>query len=59
MTDKGRRIVSLVIASLLLLVGLWLCVEGVWHGKLSGIFWIGPFLIIAGGLWLSSDWFEF
>jgi hypothetical protein len=59
MTDKERRIVGLVIASLLLLVGLWLCVEGVWHGKLSGIFWIGPFLIIAGGLWLSSDWFEF
>jgi hypothetical protein len=58
MTDKGRRIVSLVIAPLLILVGLWLCVEGVLHGKLGAIFWIGPFLIIAGGLWLASDWFE-
>ena len=46
MTDKGRRIVSLVIASLVILVGLWLCVEVVWRGKLSAIFWIGPFLVI-------------
>jgi hypothetical protein len=58
MTDKGRRIVSLAIASLVILVGLWLCVEVVWRGKLSAIFWIGPFLIIAGGLWFASDWFE-
>jgi hypothetical protein len=28
-------------------------------GKLDGVFWIGPFLIIAGGLWLASDWFDF
>jgi hypothetical protein len=58
MTGKGRRIVGLLIASLVILVGLWLCVEGVWHGKLSAIFWIGPFLIIAGGLWFASDWFD-
>jgi hypothetical protein len=58
MTHKERRIVGLVIASLLILVGLWLCVEGVWHGKLGAIFWIGPFLIIAGGVWLASDWFD-
>jgi hypothetical protein len=58
MTDKARRVVGLVIAALLILVGLWLCVEGVW-GKLDGVFWIGPFLIIAGGLWLASDWFDF
>jgi len=37
---------------------VWLCVEGVWRGKLSAIFWIGPFLVIAGGLWFASDWFE-
>jgi hypothetical protein len=41
MTDKTRRIVGLVIAPLLILLGLWLCFEGVWQGKLSGIFWIG------------------
>ena len=28
-------------------------------GKLDGVFWIGPFLVIAGGLWLASDWFDF
>jgi hypothetical protein len=58
MTDKARRIVSLAIASLVILVGVWLCVEGVWEGKLSGIFWIAPFLVIAGGLWFASDWVE-
>jgi hypothetical protein len=59
MTDKVRRLVGLLIAPLLIVVGLWLCAEGVLHGKLSGIFWIGPFVAIAGGLWLASDWFEF
>jgi hypothetical protein len=56
MTGKGRRIVGLMIASLVILVGLLLCVEGVWLGKLDAIFWTGPFLIIAGGLWFASDW---
>jgi hypothetical protein len=58
MTDKARRIVGLMIASLVILVGLGLCIEGVWRGKLSAIFWIGPFLVIAGGLWFASDWFD-
>jgi hypothetical protein len=58
MTDKARRIVGLMTASLVILVGLWLCIEDVWRGKLSAIFWIGPFLIIAGGLWFASDWFD-
>jgi len=39
-----------------LCISLWLCAEGVLQGKLSGIFWIGPFLAIAGGLCLASDW---
>jgi hypothetical protein len=59
MTDRARRLVGLVIAPLIIVVGLWLCAEGVWHGKLSGILGIGPFLAIAGGLWLASDWFDF
>jgi hypothetical protein len=58
MTDKARRLIGLVIAPLLILIGLWLCLEGV-HGKLSEGFWIGPFLAMAGGLWLASDWFDF
>ena len=58
MTDKSHRMVGLVIAPLLVVLGLWLCLEGL-HGKLSSIFWIGPFLAFAGGLWLASDWFEF
>jgi hypothetical protein len=42
-----------------IVVGLLLCLEGVGHGKMSEIFWVGPFLAIAGGLWLVSDWFDF
>ena len=59
MTDRARRLVGLVIGPLLILVGLWTCAEGIWLGKLNGIFWIGPFLAMAGGLWLVSDWFDF
>jgi hypothetical protein len=60
MTDKARRMVGLVIAPLLMLIGLWLCLEGMWHGKLSGgIFWVGSFLALVGGLWLVSDRFDF
>ena len=58
MTDKGWRIVGLVIAPLLIVVGLLLCLEGVGHGKMGEIFWVGPFLAIAGTLWLASDWFD-
>jgi hypothetical protein len=54
MTDKARRMVGLVIAPLLILVGLLLCPERVGHGKMSEIFWVGPFLAVAGGLWLAS-----
>jgi hypothetical protein len=50
---------GLLIAPLLIVIGLWLCAEGILHGKMSGIFWTGPFVAIAGGLWLASDWFDF
>ena len=40
--------VGLVIAPLLILVGLLLCLEGVGQGKMSEIFWVGPFLAVAG-----------
>ena len=60
MTDKAQRIAGLVIAPLLILIGLWLCLEGVRHSNLGGgIFWIGSFLALVGGLWLVSDRFNF
>ena len=59
MTDKARRVVGLVIAPLLIVIGSLLCLEGVGHGRMSEVFWAGPFLAIAGGLWLASDWFDF
>jgi hypothetical protein len=59
MTDKSHRMVGLVIAPLLILIGLRMSLEGAWHGTLSGIFGIGPFLAVAGGLWLVTDWFDF
>ena len=52
--------VGLVIAPLLILIGLWLCLEGMSHGSLTGgVFWVGSFLALVGGLWLVSDRFDF
>jgi hypothetical protein len=58
MTHKAQRIASLFIAPLIMLVGLWLSLEGLEHGKLTGIFSVGPFVAVAGALWFVSNWFE-
>jgi hypothetical protein len=42
MTDKALRLAGLFVAPVIMLVGLWLCLEGLEHGKLTGIFSIGP-----------------
>ena len=57
MTDKALRIAGLFVAPVIMLIGLWLCLEGLEHGKLTGIFSIGPFVAVAGALWFVSDWF--
>ena len=57
MTDKALRIAGLFVAPVIMLIGLWLCLEGLEHGKLTGIFSIGPFVAVAGALWLVSNWF--
>jgi hypothetical protein len=54
MTHKAQRIASLFIAPLIMLVGLWLSLEGLEHGKLTGIFSVGPFVAVAGALWFVS-----
>jgi hypothetical protein len=61
-----RKTISTILASLLLLAGLWLCYE--WFTavdpegrgtRFAGkVFWIGPVLAIVGGIWLASDWFD-
>jgi hypothetical protein len=58
MNEKAQRIAGLFIAPLIMLIGVWLCLEGLEHGKLRGIFSIGPFVAVAGALWFVSDWFE-
>jgi uncharacterized membrane protein len=58
MNEQAQRIAGLFMAPLIMLVGLWLCLEGLEHGKLSGIFSIGPFVAVAGALWFVSNWFE-
>jgi hypothetical protein len=57
MKDKAQRVAGIFIAPLVMLAGLWLCLEGLEHGKLTGIFSIGPFVAVAGALWFVSDWF--
>ena len=55
MTEKARRLAGLVMAPLLILMGLWLCLSNL----SGGIFWVGSFLALVGGLWLVSDRFDF
>ena len=55
MTDKALHTAGLFLAPIIMLVGLWLCLEGLEHGKLGGIFSIGPFVAVAGALWFVSD----
>jgi hypothetical protein len=57
MNDKSQRVAGMFIAPLIMLAGLWLCLDGLEHGGLSGIFSIGPFVALAGALWFVSDWF--
>ena len=58
MHDKSQRVAGIFIAPLMMLAGLWLCLEGLEHGGLSGIFSIGPFVAVAGAVWFASDWSE-
>jgi hypothetical protein len=58
MNDKSQRVAGIFIAPLIMLAGLWLCLEGLEHGGLHGFFSIGPFIALAGALWFVSDWFE-
>jgi hypothetical protein len=57
MSNKVQRLAGIFIAPLIMLAGLWLCLDGLEHGGLSGIFAIGPFVAVAGALWFVSDWF--
>jgi hypothetical protein len=54
MTDKALHIAGLFVAPAIMLIGLWLCLEGLEQGNLS----IGPFIAIAGGLWFLSNWLK-
>jgi hypothetical protein len=56
MKDRSRRVAGIFIAPLMMLAGLWLSLDGLEHGGLSGIFSIGPFVAVAGALWFVSDW---
>ena len=57
MTDKALRLAGLFVAPVIMLIGLWLCLEGLEHGKLTGIFSIGPFVAVVGALWFVLNWF--
>ena len=57
-----RKAVSTILATALLLTGLYVC--WVWFtapGHVGGgkyIFVLGPFMTIVGAVWLASDWFD-
>jgi hypothetical protein len=63
---RMRKTISTILATALLLGGLWFCWE--WFtavdpegrgARVAGkLFWVGPVLIITGGIWLASDWLD-
>lgn len=55
-----RKLIGLVLASMLLCVGCWLIYRQIEIGHSFGrrLGWLGPGLIIAGFLWIASDWFD-
>jgi hypothetical protein len=55
MSKKAQRFAGIFIPPLIMLAGLWLCLNGLEHGGLSGISAIGPFVAVAGALWFVSD----
>jgi hypothetical protein len=61
-----RKAISTILATALLLGGLWWCWEWLTAPGLEDAgprlaklgFWAGILPAIAGGLWLASDWFN-
>ena len=65
LVEPMRKIISTILATALLLFGLWWSwewftapgIETVGRRMVKFGFWIGVFPALIGGLWLASDWF--
>ena len=55
-----RHIIGLILAPLLIAVGLWFYETGFWSDAPGRgiVFMTGVSLMMAGGLWLASDWLD-
>jgi hypothetical protein len=53
MTDKALHIAGLFVAPVIMLIGLWLCLEGLEHGKLTGISRLGLSSLLLARFGLS------
>jgi hypothetical protein len=55
----ARRIAGLVLAPTLIVIGAVLYESAFVFGTHPLIFWSGINFIVAGGVWLASDWCDF
>ena len=55
MTDKALRTAGLFVAPVIMLIGLWLCLEGLEHGKLRELLRASDDAVVSAGAWIASE----
>ena len=55
-----RKFIGIILSLALIAGGLWISFTQIEAGQLMAgkLIWVGPMLILAGGFWIYSDWFE-
>jgi hypothetical protein len=54
-----RKFVGIILSAALITGGFWITFAVITSDEGSGrLISVGPFLVITGGVWIYSDWFE-
>jgi hypothetical protein len=54
-----RKFVGIILSAALIIGGFWITFAVITSDEGSGrLISVGPFLVITGGVWIYSDWFE-
>jgi len=55
-----RKFIGIILSLALISGGLWIGFAQIESGRLLAgrLIWVSPMLVLAGGFWIYSDWFE-
>src|SRR5436309_16084526 len=55
-----RKFIGIILSFALIIGGFWIAFAQIEASRLmtGKLVWVGPMLILAGGFWIYSDWFE-